>query len=1151
MPKDTPDHGPARRLLAETAPLTGPARMRHLARYAREHRAGPLLAETTAGLDALGQADLGAHMALAARDTGLVTGYLNGPDEDLRRSVLRRTPGLALPDRVLEELLDDAPHRLRRTLYTALYRDRRTEAADRLLPLVRERHGEHEAAVLLPACSTPAVDEHLDGLAHRVEGWSRLARRHPGPLLTRLERELDTAPDPELIWDRPWYAAALALEDHAPELLLPFLRGRPEPQAPRPPFAGARRLLYAPGDALHYPARYPAYAHGRRDVRGLLGAMARAEPRALVVLRVMRRTERDPVIERFLAEGGGTGAALLPYLGLLSPDRAAAEARRILDHLERARAVDPDHTHRDTEALAHLPFGEAEPLLTEAAGDPDPDRREHALYWLTVAAGRGGDADLARVLSGRLARSTADRDHVRRSLPLALGVLGPGLLGPEALPSLHRMLDDNLAAPDTTAETRQALGGLAVHVLHHPAGRGRADLADWALTVLARLIERHPSSGISAHAHFTGQYARWHRRPTTGRPWTPAEALTLEQARELYSRLAPALARHRSRGAHRSTVLLAQVLGRHLYGIPDLLDRDLGEVVAADPAASTAFEAARAHLRGPRPGERAERLFRATPAAVLITPVWERLARFRPALVGEALDTADRLRTRGGRLPGRSVRVRRGLTGTWLAAERSRAAEYLWDTAADPAEEYFARAEALRGLSGLPGALDLLSPWLDEGDPRLREAALVRIARAGEPERALGVLLDRVDEGAFSRAVVAVLGSCARRVRPSALLEKLGAVLAAPGRVSVRKTAARVLGQVRPPGAVGVLVGLLDQDRPHRDVRAAALGALMAHGDRPEVLAALEERRTAFTDPAARSALLSHPPSDLPPRLRPRAARLMLSLPASGDPAADEHAHVCRQVAGWALCDEELADGLVEDLFDLALPDERVLRTFEGLLRERRYADRLPDVVAGLVDLCPDPGEGVPPRVPEADRGPDPSRRVSRTVRMLAQRVRGRHDPEREVPGLDRAVRRLAAHPGLCAEALTLLLADLPVLTRPGHRGFPADLFGARVAAWAVPAARLPGLEPAAPRTAAETVLQGWGSEPDPRHLAALVRHLADLAARDTTPAGRTVGLVAVALAARRGEQRDWTGPWGGLVADLGRSPHGEVRVAAWRAAVL
>lgn len=1152
MPKDTAEPGPAGLLLAEIAPLTGPERMRHLALYAREHRDSHLLAEAAAGLDALGQPELGAHLALAARDTALVARYLNGPDEDLRRSVLRRTPGLPLPDRTLEALLDDASQRLRRTLYPTLYRGRRARAADRLLPVVRERHGEEEATVLLPACSTPVVDEYLDGLAHRVRDWGRFARRHPGPLLVRLERELDTAQSPGRIWDAPWHGAAEALSEHAPELLLPFLRGRPEPDSASPSFTAARRLLHARGDARFYPARYPAYTHGRRDVRGLIKAMDDAAPRALPVLRVMRYADRAPIIDRFVAEGGGEKASLLPYLSLLSADRAVSEARRILAYLERFRGMHPDHTHRDVEALAHLPFAEAEPELAEAAGDPDPERREHALYWLVVAAGRDGADTLGRVLAARLARSAADRDHVRRSLPLALGVLSPAALAPETLPDLYRLLDDNLAAPDTTRETRWALGHLALRVLRHPAGRDRPDFAEWSLTVLAQLIGRHGGEGGTRHGRLTGGYARWQRRPTLGRTWTLAEVLTPEQARELYARLAPVLSRDRARGNHRGTVVLARTLEHHLYGIPPLLDHGLREVIVADPAASTAAEAAVLYLRGSRPGERAEELFRAAPATVLITSVWERLARLRPALVPEALGEAGRLGARGGRLPRRFVRVGRGLTGTWLAAEHARAAEYLWDLASDTTDRNAVRAEALEGLSTLPGAVDLLLPWLDEDDAWLRETVLVRLARTDQPERALGVLLEHVDEGTSSRAVVAVLGSCARRSRPSVLLTTLGGVLTAPGKVSVRKTAARALGQVRVPGGVELLVDLLDQENQHRDVRAAVLEALMANSDHPAVLPALEDRRTTFDDPAARSALLACPPLDVHPDLRARAARFMLSLPGSGDPAADEHVSACSRIAGWALWDEELADGLVADLRDLTLSDERVLRTFEGLLREQRYRDRLPGVVAELADLCPAADQGVPLRPPETGRAPSLPRRVNRTARMLAHRLRSRADTGQAVPDLDRAVERLAAHPGLREEAMALRLADLPVLTWNRHRALPADVFGARVLAWAVLAARHPGDRAAAPEAAVSTILPGQVVHGvGPLHLAVLLRHLADLALRDPTPAGRLVGLVAVALAEREGERQGWTGPWARIVADLGGSPHEEVRVVAWRAALL
>ncbi|HJE59667.1 MAG TPA: HEAT repeat domain-containing protein [Nocardiopsis listeri] len=1147
MPEDTPDNGLARRLLADIAPLTGPRRMRHAALYARENRYDPRLSETLADLDVLGEAELGAHMALAARDPDLVERYLNGPDEDLRRFVLARTPGLSLPDRIFEELLDDASHRLRRTFYSVLYRDHRTTVADRVLPVVRERHGDHEAGRLLAACSTSTVDAHLDDLAHRVESWSGFARRHPEALLTRLERERDTARNRERIWDRPWARMADALSGTNPELLVPFLRGRPAPESSPPPYVKAHRLLRAGGDQQHYPARYPAYARGRRDVGGLVKAMHDAAPRTLPVLRVMSYEDRTPIIDRFVAEGGGERAALLPYLSLLPKERAVAEAGRILEYLERSLAAHPDHTHRDVEALAHLPFEEAEPALSKAAGDADPVRREHALYWLVVAAGRAGADTLARVLTARTARSAADRDQVRRSLPLALGVLPPDLPTTDALPDLYRLLDDDLAAPDTTRDTRWALGHLGIRVLRHPGARGRTDLVEWALTALARLIEQHGGDGVTGYG--SGAYASWHRRPTLGRWWTLAEVLTPVRARELYDRLAPALSRARARGDHHGTVVLARALGPRLYAIPPLLDHDLREVVLADPTSHTAHEAAELHLRGSGPGRRAERLFRAAPATILLQPVWERLARMRPALVPEALAEADRLSTDGKGTARRSVWIHRGLTRTWSVSEHTHAAEYLRALAADTADKRAVRAEALDGLSVLSGALDHLLSRIDD-DPWARETVLVRLARCGEPERALGVLLDHVDEGTSSRAVVAVLDSCARRVRPSNLTATLGGVLAAPGRVGVRKTAARVLGRARPPGAVELLVDILDQDALHRDVRAAVLGALMAASDHPAVLPALEARVDTFGDSAARSALSAHSPWDLRPNLRARAARLMASLPETGDPAIDERLDVCRWIAGWALWDAELADGLVADLHDLSRSDERVLRTFEGLLREPRYEDRLPALVAELADLCPTTDQEVPLRPPEVDRAPSLPRRTVGLVRMLAGRVRSRQDMTRPVPDLDTAVERLAAHTGLSGEALILRLADLPALTR--NRVVPARVFAARVLAWADLAAHHPGDPSAAPKAALAALVPGRiGHGVGSLGLAALLHHLADLALRDTTAAGRPVGLLAVALVEQEGRRQGWTGPWARIIADLGGSPHEDVRVAAWRAAIL
>ncbi|WP_166021623.1 hypothetical protein [Streptomyces chilikensis] len=57
-----------------------------------------------------------------------------------------------------------------RLLSALLSSRRRTALAERLLPRVREAWGDHEAARLLRACSTPFVARHLPSLAHAAAG---------------------------------------------------------------------------------------------------------------------------------------------------------------------------------------------------------------------------------------------------------------------------------------------------------------------------------------------------------------------------------------------------------------------------------------------------------------------------------------------------------------------------------------------------------------------------------------------------------------------------------------------------------------------------------------------------------------------------------------------------------------------------------------------------------------------------------------------------------------------------------------------------------------------------------------------------------------------------------------------------------------------
>src|SRR6266511_803084 len=97
---------------------------------------------------------------------------------------------LAALDDPVADLLMDASWTDRLAIYARLRRERRTALADRLLPLVRQRWGDAEAARLLTACSGPVVAEALPGLGYAVPSWSSLTMRYPEPVIAYATTEV-------------------------------------------------------------------------------------------------------------------------------------------------------------------------------------------------------------------------------------------------------------------------------------------------------------------------------------------------------------------------------------------------------------------------------------------------------------------------------------------------------------------------------------------------------------------------------------------------------------------------------------------------------------------------------------------------------------------------------------------------------------------------------------------------------------------------------------------------------------------------------------------------------------------------------------------------------------------------------------------------
>ncbi|QUX21006.1 MULTISPECIES: hypothetical protein [Nocardiopsis] len=1121
MSPTEPAQASAHELLSTVEPLSCAARMRALADFARRHAGTPELSAVVRDLEADGPGTgfapharraFASHLALVSRDLNAVARHLASPHPDLRRAALRAVRTLPVPDEAVLPVLRDAPTGLRRALYRTLFHARRTVLADRLLPVVRRDHGAPEAAVLLPACSARAVADHLPGLAHAVRSWSRLARRHPDTLVAYLralvgepDRRALSALDPV----RPAAVAELADQDARrwPNLY---------PHAAR---------LRSGGDEHSYPSRYPMTPYGDRSVRSLLRLMRQWPDQARVVLSAMEPAVRTPYLERFLARRDHLShAAVLAHLDLAPADLAEREARTVLEQIRRTqrwrlRYGDP---YQDLDALAFLPYAEVADELDRAAASGDAGRRARGLAALVAAAGRTGDpGTVAGVLLTRAERARAERDPVRRVLLRSVAGLPAPLLG-EALPALERLLADTVQSRDTSADTRRALRDIATRLLRHPDTG--ADAASWALDVYVRLIERFGVDGLDPWGRPRANPPWWAGRRKGGAAELEPhldQVLPAGLETDLYRRAAPVLDAARGRGDHAPTVQAAYELGGRVRNLPELgAHLRSAALEAEDPA--VAERAATLYLSGPDAADRAWDLVETAPDTVWLPRVRHLLVRTRP--------TADVLAALAAS-PSWIPDADRRAASRWPVRLTAALADRLTAVAADPAFGTDDRERALLSLGDLPRTAHRLRPFLDGDDIVLREAALSALGRSGD--RTLGLILRGAD-GPQSRAAGPALSRQASATPPAELGPALAGALAGPAKVTVRKTAARLLGHHRPPGAVGHLVRALDTEGLHRDVRAAVVGALVHCLDDPAALPALARHAPSFTETELQLAFLAPGPRSCPPEHRKAVASLVDALP---DPDA-RHWRLNGWAARWTpWAPAADTDALVDALCDMDRPFERSHARIAALWRRGIALDRGDEVVRRLLALVP---RGAPPvAVP---RGEDtPHRRLVALLVVLAGRPATR--PPHGV------LEALESREEYRVEAGRLIVRWIRELVRADGGASVEELAGLMLRYL-----RAGGLSVRGEGDGVN-VFEGMlrdgrtGTEVPDGIAAEVCARLLDAAEREEPRARDRVGRAVLGMVGRVVRERGWADPWPALLTRVAELGDPALRAAAWRLA--
>ncbi|AGL15789.1 hypothetical protein [Actinoplanes sp. N902-109] len=1117
-----------RALLTALDPLSYPARMRHLARWAAT---APERAAVCAELRA-GNAyerHLALTAAMVAGDAEGIRAATQDPQPSLRAAALvaaLRT-GTFVPAGI------DLSAMERRRVYRTLRRLRAPEVADALLAPIRAAYGDEEAAALLPACSPDLVRDQLPDLEHALNP-RRLVRRHAEPLLERAGQRLARAAPEHRA--RVWTELGTAVLECAPDAALELVER----------FAPEDRL---PGDLSSY--RKIAARHPQR-VAQLLAAPARAAwlRRATLSPGLLRQLAKLPgedlaPIARRLHDRPRMLAALLDALpparrgelydaaltdvdaALFVPTPQVVETLPAAVRIREAARVLTLRQTRDDEWQtllwsSYLSWPEASAALQDALRSGDAEVRARAYRLLVDAARRSRDPQVVADLVTRLGRLRNEQDPVRA---VALGALAgvARLLTADTADGLTRIVTDAVEARDASATTMSALSTLAVDTLQHHVGVPA--LREWALLAIDLLTS---GANVPVLRRFDSVLRRGqeHDVVTRLRPWVRAAA---------------------ERGRYGPLFALTQALGKRAWQVPELQEM-LRHAVDRTSVSWVAAQAIELWLDNPRTrGDRVAEVLSYDRSTVTIPAVWHTLSSVRTDLLDRVLDRAPRGRflDAGVRWVPSTARLDRWLPrqqGAYLALQQ-RIIE-------DDGTEVWRRAAALRAVAVVPGAgrdlllryadapgvpivpgagqdlvpryadapgapvvpgagRDLLLRYADATEVPIAEAALGALAWTDRPDLALPALLAHAG-GDRARVAMYAAGRAARHVPPSQLPALLVPVLtAAAGKVTSRKEAARLLARFGPPGVMTTLLTAYQDPAAHRDVRAAIVSAARQRPADEDSWAVLATAVRGSREECR--AVLATTPWALPERFRPRYAQLIVAACQVLDRSLRRAAFV--QLPLWARWATE-ATALVEDrLTDLGEP--LVAGEFAPLVPAlgdaglRGVFDRL--LAQDLADQ--DPG------------GPATDHPARRRIETLARGIipwarTTRASVNRSA--LLASARRLADRPGYRATAVPMLIA----LGRLDNLPEIADLCADR---------------PVLAARAADQIGSRLRELPELLDPARLRGPVAALAAREDLAGG----LIAVALV-RPGASFGWPAPWRTLLLDLRNHRIAEVAEEAW-----
>lgn len=874
-----------RDLLAALDRETHAARYRRVVDLARASRGSADLGTALDGLVA--ESDSHAVLAVAgaavAGDTPRLVRLSAHPTPRVARAAARALPLAEATELITESYAAAAPTD-RRLLRRRLGAERRTDVVDALMRLDLD---DRERARLLAFASEAVAAAYLPDLADLVPSVRALATRHPEVVLRHLrERATGALPLVRAHW-WTWAAPGVgSLVAHDPAGVLDLL------EADRPAGAVAKGVIDHLGALMRYdghrvavllthannalPHRLPSglrrnahllSPHDRvRVARWLRGR----EDLLAEFLDALPPSERAAVFDGAFA-GIGTSQRVWSevLLAVLPRETRHREAQRICG-LGQVVAVDSVRLHHS----AWLPATEATEEVGDSVRAARSEERAAAHVALLLSSARERRTDYLAGALSRLSALRNEQDPVRLAVANALTRVSPRLLADVGLADVEGFARSVAAARDTSPGTLHAL-----------------QLTVWKVIeeALARRDEAIVREGLDIIDVLTGP---------RGRSWFPAfGGLPRGAEQMIVNAFLPRLQTAAAKDDYQLLFDLAYALGERARGIPEL-DALLHRALRA-PNDGTVRAAAELWLADPRTrSARIEEALRIDESLAVLAVVQHNLSHSRQDLLPVLWKRAS-LR---GRLWGRKsgfVPLLDGPFGRWLPRQVAAYADALEAVIATPDTPTWTVARTIRVLGRLPGiGLTHADHHAASSHLERREAALATLAWTDRPGDALGRLL-AIRTGDETRVAMYAAGRCLRDVPAARALPLLADALRDPAaKVTARKELVRLLGLIRTPAALDLLVSVGLDPHTHRDVRITVGRTIRAWLDDERSWDVLDSVVALGRD--GMLSILETQPPQLPVRHRRRYAALLLPQSTPVSQSAPVLGETIRALGTWA-----------------------------------------------------------------------------------------------------------------------------------------------------------------------------------------------------------------------------------------------------------